>query len=125
MKRFDLDDQGFTLLELILFLVIASIAGTAIFTYSMSTRNSTDLVAVMNTRLELHTAMETLVYTYKEQMTDRTLDLTDFKIFAENAGFPVTVNAELKSKMIQEDDPRMLKITLSKEGQSLWALFTE
>lgn len=120
-----MNNKGFTLVELILFLVLASIVGTALFTYSMSSRYGAGSVAAMKTRLELQAAMETVVFTYKKDMSDGSFDLAEFRNSVVALNLPVTVNTRLEPGMIQAEDPRILKITLSKEGQSIWALFTE
>jgi len=125
----DPNNRGFTLIELIIFIVVASIVGTALFNFSMSSQHVVTPRAMLSTRLNLQTAMETIVYDYKIRLSTDSLDLAEFKNHAETVNLPgvsgVSVTATLETGTLQDDDPRILEIVVSKQGQSLWAFFTE
>lgn len=119
--------RGFTLLELILFLILASIAGTMLYTYAAGLNNGLLPVETLRTRLVVQEAMESVVILYKTEILKGSLDLEDFKAKAkvEAEGLGVSCSSTLESGMIEPDDPPILKLTVSLGGQSLWALFTQ
>jgi Tfp pilus assembly protein PilE len=120
----DRNHNGFTLVEVIVFLVVVSIVGVMIFTYSMSARHAVDPVRTLDVRNRLQSVMETLVMDYKQRLAAGTLTLAGFRDHAGSvAAGGVSVGTEMVR--IQAGDPQVLKITVSLEGQSLCALFTQ
>ncbi|MFH1153086.1 MAG: prepilin-type N-terminal cleavage/methylation domain-containing protein [Pseudomonadota bacterium] len=116
--------QGFTLIELIVFIIVASIVFTLISTYSMSSRHSVEPVSILRTRLQLQKSMELLVVGYKQRLAAGSFQPAEFKAFADTSGMEgVAVTTAMV--IIQSDDRHMLQVTLSKEGQSVCALFPD
>lgn len=116
--------QGFTLLELILFLIVASIAATMLVTYSMQSRHTVSPATGLETRARLQTGMETLVIDYKKRMAAGNFTLSSFRSYADSIS-PAGVAITTEMVKVLADDPPILKITVSLEGQSLCALFTQ
>jgi hypothetical protein len=124
MRDIDVGTQGFTLLEIIIFLIVSSIVGTMLVTYSLSARHAVSPLTSLSIRNRLETGMETVVIAYKKALAEKSLVLSDFRAHAESLS-PGGVTISTQMVTLQAGDPSVLKVTVSLEGQSLCALFTQ
>ncbi|MDY6792922.1 MAG: type II secretion system protein [Thermodesulfobacteriota bacterium] len=137
-------NQGFTLLEVVITLIVGSILGTILVQFmGTSMKNSFEPVVMVQEANGVHEIMEKLNSVYKMRlMTSADNPLADFKTDVETGMNPplapvighYTVN---ETRYITftggvEDaaddpspDPRVLKVTITHGGQSLTALFTK
>jgi prepilin-type N-terminal cleavage/methylation domain-containing protein len=135
-------NQGFTLLEVVITLIVGSILGAILVQFmGTSMKNSFEPVIMVQNSNGVHEIMEKLNSVYKMRLMTSTLDpLFDFKGDVETGMnpplAPVIGNYSVVTKYIWfngggEDptvDPatvkRVLKVTITHGGQSLTALFT-
>ena len=135
-------NQGFTLLEVVITLIVGSILGTILVQFmGTSMKNSFEPVVMVQEANGVHEIMEKLNSTYKMRLMTSADPLADFRTDVENGmnppAAPVIGHYTVVTKYITfnggaEDaapdaspDPRVLKVTITHGGQSLTALFTK
>ncbi|MBW1821184.1 MAG: type II secretion system protein [Deltaproteobacteria bacterium] len=135
-------NQGFTLLEVVITLIVGSILGAILVQFmGTSMKNSFEPVIMVQNGYGVYEIMEKMNSDYKMRLLTSTVDpLYDFKNDVENgwnvANTPYFGAYTVVTKYITftggaEDaapdpapDPRVLKVTITHGGQSLMALFT-
>ena len=136
-------NQGFTLLEVVITLIVGSILGAILVQFmGTSMKNSFAPVIMVQDGNGVHEIMEKMNSDYKMRLMTSTVDpLDDFKTDVENGNvignIPFFGIYAWDTKYITftggvEDpapdpapDPDVLKVTITHGGQSLTALFTK
>ncbi|MEW5723493.1 MAG: type II secretion system protein [Thermodesulfobacteriota bacterium] len=137
--------SGFTLLEVIVTLIVAGLLAAMIFNLlSSHAADSTRPVQMARDNLTLYQVMENMTGDYKARLAQGSLaspfSIQDFKTRVENgnnngndpyygdytvqAGY-VSVDNATGTVTASAGPTRFLKVTISRDGQSLTAIFTE
>lgn len=125
MKGILFVQKGFTLLEVIIFLVIAAIVGSMLVTHvGTSTKYSVEPVLMLNDRNGLQAGMEEINQEYKRRLAAGSLSLSTFK--AEFVDLrPLAVASETRLVSIAQGEDPVLMVTLKSGDQNVYALFSE
>ena len=137
-------NQGFTLLEVVITLIVGSILGAILVQFmGTSMKNSFEPVIMVQNGNGVYEIMEKLNSDYKWRLMTSDDPLADFKTDVENGMLPpvapVIGHYTVVTKYITFDvvtdvedaapdpapHPRVLKVTITHGGQSLTALFTK
>ena len=136
-------NQGFTLLEVVITLIVGSILGAILVQFmGTSMKNSFEPVIMVQNANGAHEIMEKLNSDYKWRLMTSTDDpLDDFKTDVENGMLPLVApvigHYTVVTKYITftggvenaapdpAPHPDVLKVTITHGGQSLTALFTK
>lgn len=140
--KLKIDNKGFTLIELIVVLVIASIVGTMMYQFiRTSTIKESDPIFSLNKSLKLHEIMENITSDYLEYYT---LDLVslqekiggiqvhtnDYGTYGviENKFIKFVSNTEAAAPPGDPETGKLLKVTLQDSGgsgENLTVLFSK
>ena len=136
-------NQGFTLLEVVITLIVGSILGAILVQFmGTSMKNSFEPVIMVQNSNGVYEIMEKLNSDYKMRLMTSTVDpLGDFKTDVESGMLPlvapvighytvvtkyITFTGGVEDAAVDPSpDPRVLKVTITHGGQSLTALFTK
>ena len=137
------ENQGFTLLEVVITLIVGSILGAILVQFmGTSMKNSFEPVIMVQDGNGVHEIMEKMNSDYKMRLMTSTVDpLGDFRTDVINGRLPlvdpVIGHYTVVTKYITftddvenvapdpSSDPDVLKVTITHGGQSLTALFTK
>jgi len=136
-------NQGFTLLEVVITLIVGSILGAILVQFmGTSMKNSFEPVIMVQDGCGVYEIMEKMNADYKMRLLTSTVNpLDEFKTVVENgwniANTPYFGSYTVVTKYITfnignvenaapdpSSDPRVLKVIITHGGQSLTALFT-
>jgi prepilin-type N-terminal cleavage/methylation domain-containing protein len=132
--------NGFSLIEIIITLLVAALLGTVLIQYmSTSLTKSAEPVIMIQKGYALNHVMESMTADYKKLLLTDNDPLTTFKNYVENGnstenspyyGEPygvqtgyITFNGGNEEQDLSGDN-QILKVTITLNGQSLTALFT-
>jgi len=133
-------NQGFTLLEVVITLIVGSILGAILVQFmGTSMKNSFEPVIMVQNSNGVYEIMEKLNSVYKMRLMTSTDDpLGDFKTDVDNGMLPLvdpvighysatTGYIEFIGgvEALDTTEPRILKVIITHGGQSLTALFTK
>jgi len=135
-------NQGFTLLEVVITLIVGSILGAILVQFmGTSMKNSFEPVIMVQDGNGVHEIMEKMNSDYKMRLLTSTVDpLYDFKSDVENgwniANTPyfgaytvatkyITFTGGVEDAIEDATELRVLKVEITHGGQSLTALFTK
>lgn len=131
---------GFTLLEVIVVLVVASILGSLLVEFmGTSVIRSGNPLVMVQSEFSLNEVMEKMTADYKKLIAENATPLTTFKTYVENGNVasntPYYGQYTVTTKYITFDvnntenasasGDKVLKVTISDHGQTLTALFTK
>ena len=134
--------NGFSLIEIIIALLVASLLGTVLIQYmSTSLIKSAEPVIMIQKGYDLNHVMESMTADYKNLLLTATDPLTTFKNYVENGNsaenspyYGEAYGVQTKyiafdvggdEKVPDPGDNQILKVTITLNGQSLTALFTK
>ena len=140
-----IDNNGFTLIELIIVLVIASVVATMMYQFvSTSTIKKSDPIFSLNKSLKLHEVMENITSDYLNALNNNTLNLVSLqgKIggiqvhtnnygtygVVENKFIKFVSNAEAAAPAGDPESGKLLKVTIQDSngsGENLTVLYAQ
>jgi prepilin-type N-terminal cleavage/methylation domain-containing protein len=123
---------GFTLLEVIVTIVVASILGTLLIEFMMTNLSgSAESVVSLQTECQIEKALESITRDYRNWLRDNPNEnLNLFKALVDGntyANPPVTVQTDANFEVDSgnDSDIEILRVTVSDGEQNLMALFTK
>ncbi|PQP34192.1 hypothetical protein C6A37_09055 [Desulfobacteraceae bacterium SEEP-SAG9] len=134
--------NGFSLIEIIIALLVAALLGTVLIQYmSTSLIKSAEPVIMIQKGYSLNQVMESMTADYKNLLLTATDPLTTFKNYVENGNsaenspyYGEAYGVQTKyiafdvggdEKVPDPGDNQILKVTITRNGQSLTALCTK
>jgi prepilin-type N-terminal cleavage/methylation domain-containing protein len=129
------DQFGFTLLELIISLVIAAIAGTMLVQYVHTYMiDSTEPVLILQQDYRVIRGMENITAAYRSQLENKAFDLETFQTHLSEyagdddltvVGTRISFDSDGIESSVASSDDRFLKVTVSDSRLQVIALFAE
>jgi len=127
------NNRGFTLIEVIVTLVVASILGVIVFTFmgTSVTQSSIPVIWTKN-QYEMFEVMDKITADYRNAVGSTTFDLSSFKAEIEETYSSYNIKAQYTNFIYSGtnyaesgSDTNILKVTVMKSEQSVMALFTQ
>ena len=126
-----LHQSGFTIIEIIVTLIVASILGTTLVQFMGSNLSaSAENVSLVQEGLQLHEVMENITRDYRDWIQTSPDDLISVFAAAVNAAYADSIVAaetgiiDVDPVPANDDDIEILRVTIADGSQTMMALFT-